>query len=63
VGACLKGKPSGDYISGCLSYMPVLDPHLEAVRRKCSDVTLASKQVFDETLRAALEEWLTSNWA
>ena len=36
--------------------VPIVEPDLEAIRLKCSDVTLAPKNVFEDTLRAALAE-------
>jgi len=36
--------------------VPILDPNLEAIRRKCIEVVLAPKSEFDETLRAALAD-------
>jgi hypothetical protein len=39
----------------------ILDPELEAVRQKCSSVTLEPKQTFDKTLRQILGELQTSD--
>ena len=41
--------------------VPVVDPNLEAIRRKCIEVVLAPKSVFDETLRVALAELRSSH--
>ena len=51
--ALISGGDSGfdDFVS-----VPIVDSELESIRRKCSDVTLAPKKVFDDTLRAALAE-------
>jgi hypothetical protein len=39
----------------------IVDPSLEAVRRKCSAVNLESKQTFNETLRQIHAELQMSN--
>jgi hypothetical protein len=47
---------AGIAISMTFVSVPIVEPDLEAIRLKCSDVTLAPKNIFEDTLRAALAE-------